>query len=169
MPETKDLILCKAVPEDWKEMWENVWSRLECARYMFWDLTTDEAAARDRMARTVRFQETHDSWLIREKKSGKVIGFTGVYREDDGIAAEQGVCLSPAFWRWGYGTQVLHALMDYAKTELGAVRFVCRARKENEASRSLIEKEGFEFIGEEHENDHRDGTPVVLLRYEKDL
>ena len=169
MPETKDLILCKAEPEDWKETWENVWSRPECARFMFWDVTAEEAAARDRMERTVRFQSTHDAWLIREKKSGKVIGFTGVFLEDDGAAAEQGVCLCPEYWRKGYGTQVLRALTEYAKNELGAARFLCRCRPENAASRRLIEKEGFRLMAEEQVNDHRDGTPCVLLRFEKEL
>ena len=45
MPETKDLILRKAVIEDWSDMLHNIWSRPESAKYMFWDLTTTEAAA----------------------------------------------------------------------------------------------------------------------------
>lgn len=169
MPETKDLILEKAVPADWEDMYRNVWSRPACCRYMFWDLTVNEADARDRMARTIRWQETHDAWIIREKAGGRVIGFTGVVLEDPETAEEQGVCLCPEYWRKGYGTQVLQALMAYAQTQLHAKRFVCRARKENTASRKLIEKEGFSFLGEETVSDHRDGRLAVLVCYEKAL
>ena len=168
MPETKSLLLEKARPEDWEDLYRSVWSRPECNRYMFWDLTTDEEAAKERCARTIRWQSSHDAWVIREKESGKVIGFAGVAAEE-GTAEEQGVCLSPEYWRRGYGTQVLRALTDHAKTALGTKRFICRARTDNTASRALIEKEGFRFIGEEKVEDHRDGTPRVLAVYEKEL
>ena len=169
MIETKDLILEKGRLSDWEDMYRGVWSRPECSRYMFWDLTTDEEAAKDRMVRTVRFQSMHDAWTVFEKESGKAIGFTGVTADGAGTAEEQGVCLAPEYWRKGYGTQVLRALMSYAKDKLGAKRFVCRARVGNIASRSLIEKEGFRFLGEEEIADHRDGTPAALAVYEKEL
>ena len=169
MPETRALMLEKAKLSDWEDLYRNVWSRPECSRYMFWDLTADEEAAKDRCARTVRWQQSHDAWIIREKAGGRVIGFTGVTMDDEETAEEQGICLAPDCWRRGYGTQVLHALMDHAKQARGAKRFVCCARKDNAASRRLIEKEGFRFSEEETVEDHRDGTPRVLVRYEKEL
>ena len=168
MPETEHLILGKARPDDWEDMYRGVWSRPECNRYMFWDLTADEETAKDRMARTIRWQAAHDAWTVREKESGKAIGFTGVAADGE-TAEEQGVCLAPEYWRRGFGTEVLRTLMHYAKTELGAKRFVCRARVDNTASRSLIEKEGFRYLGEETVADHRDGTPRILAVYEKEL
>ena len=39
MIETESLILDKAKFSDWKEMWDNVWSQPESARYMAWDIT----------------------------------------------------------------------------------------------------------------------------------
>ena len=169
MPETKDLRLEKGKLSDWEDMYRGVWSRPECSRYMFWDLTEDEEAAKDRMARTVRFQSTRDAWTVFEKESGKAIGFTGVSMDGPGRAREQGVCLAPEYWRRGYGTQILRALMDYAKNELGAKRFRCDARTDNAASRALIEKEGFLLVAEEEVADHRDGTPRRLAVYEKEL
>ena len=169
MLETKELILKKGSLSDWEDMYRGVWSRPECCRYMFWDLTGSEEEARDRMARTVRFQASHDAWLIFEKKSGRAIGFAGVSAESPELAREQGICLAPEYHRRGFGTQVLRALMAYAKNEGGAKRFLCTARRENTASRRLIEKECFCFVGEEEIMDHRDGTPRVLAVYEKEL
>ena len=60
MPETKDLILRKAVFEDWESLYRQVWSQPETARYMAWDLTASEEEARARMERTLAFQASHD-------------------------------------------------------------------------------------------------------------
>ena len=39
MLECEDVILDKARIRDWRDMYENVWSRPESARYMFWKVT----------------------------------------------------------------------------------------------------------------------------------
>ena len=47
--ETRDLILDKARFEDWENLYHNVWSRPETARYMLWTVTDSEEEARARM------------------------------------------------------------------------------------------------------------------------
>ena len=70
MQETKDLILRKAVLEDWKAMYRNIWSQPESAKYMVWDVTESEEAAVSRMERTIAFQAKHDyHWTVVEKDS----------------------------------------------------------------------------------------------------
>ena len=80
MLETQDLILDKAKPSDWRDMYQNVWSRPESARYMLWRVTTSEQDAQLRMQKTIAFQKNHDTYLVYEKESGKAIGFAGVER-----------------------------------------------------------------------------------------
>lgn len=70
MIETESLILDKAKFLDWKEMYHNVWSQPESARYMDWNLTTSEEAARIRIVKTIAFQKEHDTYLVYEKSSG---------------------------------------------------------------------------------------------------
>ena len=48
MLETKDLILDKAKYSDWKGMYEHVWRRPEAAKYMMWNVTASERAAKVR-------------------------------------------------------------------------------------------------------------------------
>ncbi len=57
MIETKDLILDKAKSSDWKEMYYNVWSQPESARYMVWNITTNEEDAKIRIEKTIAFQK----------------------------------------------------------------------------------------------------------------
>ena len=39
--ETPRLRLRRSRAEDWRDLYENIWSRPEAARYMFWSVTTD--------------------------------------------------------------------------------------------------------------------------------
>ena len=52
MIETTDLILKKADFSDWKDLYTNVWSHAETARYMLWDVTDSQGpdGTHDRMA-----------------------------------------------------------------------------------------------------------------------
>ncbi len=78
MIETESLILDKAKYSDWKEMYYNVWSQPESAKYMAWNITTSEEDAKIRIAKTIAFQKVHDTYFVYEKSSGKAIGFAGV-------------------------------------------------------------------------------------------
>jgi len=78
MIETENLILDKAKFSDWSEMYHNVWSQPESAKYMAWNITTSEEDAKKRIMKTIAFQREHDTYLVYEKSTGKAIGFAGV-------------------------------------------------------------------------------------------
>ena len=66
--------LDKAKFSDWKEMYYNVWSQSESAKYMAWNITTSEEGAKIRIIKTIAFQKEHDTCLVYEKSSGNAIG-----------------------------------------------------------------------------------------------
>jgi len=169
MIETADLVLDKAKPSDWEAMYRNVWSQPFCAKYMFWDLTTGEAEARARMARTIEFQKTHDAWLVYRRADGEAIGFAGVELRSPTLASEAGICLGPAWAGRGYGKQILSVLMAYARETLGAEDFAAAARAENAASNALIRSLGFAPVGTEDGIDTRNSSPYRLLIYRRRL
>ena len=70
MIETESLILDKAKFSDWVEMYRNVWSQPESARYMERTITTSEEAAKIRIIKTIAFQREHDTYLVYEKFGG---------------------------------------------------------------------------------------------------
>ena len=81
--ETEDLILKKAVHEDWKDMYYNLWRHEESAKYMLWEVTKSEEKAIERIEKSIEFMKKNKYALfIYEKKTGKAIGF-GFYGEDD--------------------------------------------------------------------------------------
>ena len=169
MIETKDLVIAKGKQEDWKDMYENVWSHAETARYMQWRVTTSEADAQSRMARTIDWQRTHDGYLVYEKRSGRAIGFAGVERIDAETCGETGIALGPAYVRRGYGRQIVTALCRYCRETYGARYFRYCAREKNAASRALAVSLGFAQTGAEDRTDERDGLPYRIVVYQKEI
>lgn len=169
MIETRDLIIDKAKLEDWEDMYRNVWSRRECARYMMWRVTENEEDAKIRIGKTIEFQKTHDTYLVYEKKSGKAIGFAGVEKSEPFVYEEAGICLGSDYWGKGYGKQILEGLIEYVKDKFGAREFIYSAREENTASKRLAEALGFVPVSSEIKTDERDGHEYRYLKYRKNI
>ncbi len=51
--ETKDLILKKAIMEDVYDMYHNIWSEEESAKYMLWTPAKSMEEAKERMSKTI--------------------------------------------------------------------------------------------------------------------
>ncbi len=165
MIETADLILKKAVFEDWRDLYDNVWRHAETARYMLWDVTESEEDARDRMRRTLRWQAEHDYFLdVYRKADGRAIGFAGMREIAPGVWEEGGVALGPDSVGRGYGGQILDALTRTAFS-LGAKEFRASCRERNERSRRLILSRGFRPAGSEGLTDERTGEEYTLLHF----
>ncbi len=165
MIETESLILDKAKFSDWKEMYCNVWSQPESAKYMAWNITAGEEDAKIRILKTIEFQKEHDSYLVYEKSSGKAIGFAGVEKIEPYIYQEAGICLGPDYVGKGFGKQILQGLIQYCKEEFGAKEFVYSTREENTASHQLAKSLGFTEISSVRKTDGKDGHRYYLLQY----
>ena len=165
MIETDNLILDKAKFSDWKEMYYNVWSQSETAKYMAWKVTTNEEDARIRIMKTIEFQKDHDTYLVYEKISGKAIGFAGIEKAASYIYQETGICLGVNYVGKGFGKQIVQSLIQYCKKEFCAKEFIYSAREENEASNKLANSLGFILISSEPKIDSRDGHHYNLLKY----
>jgi RimJ/RimL family protein N-acetyltransferase len=74
-----------------------------------------------------------------------IIGACGVTTLDD--QAELGYWLGVAHWGKGYATEALHAVIDYAFTDLDHQALNAGARVTNPASRRVLEKCGFQWTG----------------------
>ncbi len=165
MIETEDLILDKAKYSDWKDMYLNVWSRPESAKYMLWRITPDEEEARRRIERTIAFQEDHDAFLVYERTGGRAIGFGGVVQTGPYTYEDTGICVGPDYVRRGYGKQIVRGLMQFCRDERSAKEFVYTTREENAAANALARSLSFSLIGGEEKTDPRDGQIYRLLEY----
>ena len=79
-------------------------------------------------------------WGVYERESGKLIGRAG-FREGS-MPLEVGYLFDEHVWSKGFATEVLCALVRYAKEELDVTDIVAKIFHENTASRRVAEKCG---------------------------
>jgi RimJ/RimL family protein N-acetyltransferase len=78
-------------------------------------------------------------------RDATVIGACGVTTLAD--QPELGYWLGVPYWGKGFATEALHALIDYAFTDLAHAALQAGARVTNPASRRVLEKCGFQWTG----------------------
>jgi RimJ/RimL family protein N-acetyltransferase len=74
-----------------------------------------------------------------------IVGACGVVLQEE--TPELGYWLGLPFWGTGYATEALHAVIDYAFTDLEHEALQAGARVTNPASRRVLEKCGFQWTG----------------------
>ena len=79
-------------------------------------------------------------------KDGTIIGACGVDLGDE-PTPELGYWLGRAFWGQGFATEAVRALIDHAFAELDHDALLAGARVTNPASRRILEKCGFQWLG----------------------
>jgi RimJ/RimL family protein N-acetyltransferase len=75
----------------------------------------------------------------------EVIGACGIMFHEE--TPELGYWLGVPYWGNGYATEALHAVIDYAFTDLEHAALQAGARVTNPASRRVLEKCGFQWTG----------------------
>jgi RimJ/RimL family protein N-acetyltransferase len=78
-------------------------------------------------------------------RDGAVIGACGIMAQE--TAPELGYWLGVKYWGKGYATEALHAVIDYAFTDLNYESLQAGARVTNPGSRRVLEKCGFQWTG----------------------
>jgi RimJ/RimL family protein N-acetyltransferase len=86
-----------------------------------------------------------DAVFLITLRGGTVIGACGVTALDE--QAELGYWLGVSHWGQGYATEALHAVIDFAFTDLAHEALNAGARVTNPASRRVLEKCGFQWTG----------------------
>lgn len=130
---------------------------------MLWDVTRTEADAQGRTERPITYQQKNPTaYIVCKKAGGKAIGFAGIIEIEPGTYEDCGIALGPEYTGKGYGKQILSALVDTVFHSLGAHKFICSCRPENEASRRLQLSCGFRFSYTGDRIDPRTETPYIL-------
>ena len=94
-----------------------------------------------------RFYE-YGLWVVIQKETGKLIGRAGIFNRDNQDLAELGFVFDKSFWGTGASSEVLTAIIEYAKSELGMSSLCAHTVHENIRSSHLLTKLGFSFAGE---------------------
>lgn len=89
-----------------------------------------------------RFYE-YGIWLVKDKNTGEVIGRAGLTGRAGYEDVELGYVFAKRAWNRGYATEVIEAIIKYAKEELYIERLNAFVMPENTVSVHILEKFGF--------------------------
>jgi len=118
----------------------------EVTRYLTFRPHRDLRDTREAVERFLEGWRSRTSfcWLIFTRHDEKLIGAIAA-RHDQGI--NLGYLLARPFWRSGFMSEALTAIVDWAFTEPSVLRVWALCDLENEASARLLERNGFNQEG----------------------
>lgn len=156
---------------DVDDLWPYV-SDPELVRMMSWFAHTDRNQTLEfvRVVSTGLANNAGVMWVIEHGgRAMGTIGFDGMqfqlraWRLD---RAELGYWIAPPLWGQGLVTEAAHAIMRCGFERIGLHKITIGCIAENVASRRVIEKLGYRWIGRHEDDVWRDGRWWSVLRYE---
>jgi [ribosomal protein S5]-alanine N-acetyltransferase len=86
-------------------------------------------------------------WGISLKNSDHLIGTIGFNNYSKGHRAAVAYALMPGYWRQGYMTEAISAVLEFGFRKLNLIRIEAEVMPGNDASEKLLQKNGFRFEG----------------------
>jgi ribosomal-protein-alanine N-acetyltransferase len=169
--ETARLTIRPYSEADAEAIWPIV-SQADFPKHMSWaahkDIEETRAFVRGQPAGIAN--NTDATWAIEiDGRAQGAIGLNGI-RWQVGAQrvdrAELGYWLAPAHWGKGLMTEAATAVVRFGFETIGLHKVTTRCYAENVASRRVIEKVGFRFLGRAEEDVWRDGRWYAHLVYE---
>ena len=169
--ETAHLKLRPWSTDDVEDIWPIV-SDPEFPKLMSWEAHKDKSqtlAWLDAASHVVASNE-EVKWAIEHE--GKAIGSIGFHEITWQIRAfrldraELGYWLSPAHQRKGFMTEAVQAIVRFGFETIGLHKIMINCMAENIASRRVIEKASFRWVGRSEDDVWRDGKWHAHLLYE---
>lgn len=116
-------------------------------RYMedLFDDKAEEVAYIQDYIRNVYAFYGYGMWTVLEKNSGEVIGRAGISWREGFDIPELGFVIAVQYQHQGYAYEVCKAILEYGKAELGFTCIQALVMEENERSKALCKKLGFNF------------------------
>lgn len=166
--ETPRLRLRKAKESDLTPIWQNVWKDARIAKTMLWQPTESLEEAKDRLARTIRFQAENYAYFVCLKDTDEPIGFAGVKEVEPGVYEDCGICVATDLQNQGLGKEILAALLSFVFDKLGGTRFIYGCFHENERSAAVCQALGFQYAYSMRETRNWDGYEYLCDFYTLD-
>lgn len=155
--ETGRLILRRFTPDDAEAMFRNWASDSEVTKFLTWPAHSELAVSK---AVTKEWSECYVSpdyyqWAIVPKSEGEPIGGIGVVAKNEAVGMVHiGYCIGQKWWRKGYTSEALVALVRFFFEEVGVCRIESRHDPRNPNSGQVMKKAGLRFEGISRQSDY---------------
>lgn len=168
---TARLLLRPLEMSDVPALWPFV-SDEDFPRHMTWEAhrNPDETAAFIRSTEEDRVLGSNIAWGVVDGETlAGIVGLHGITRTVRAWRvdrAELGYWIGPPFQNRGFATEAARAAMRFGFEDLGLHKITVGCIADNTASRRVIEKLGFQFLGEQRDHAFRFGRWWNHLAYE---
>lgn len=156
MIETERLILRRFVVEDAWAMYDNWASDPEVTKFMTWPTHGSPEISRMVLTDWVSHygEDDYYQWAIVLKDLGEPIGsISAVDTNDRKELVHIGYCIGKRWWRCGYTSEAMQAVMDFFFDEVGVNRVEARHDPNNPGSGAVMRKCGMRFEGTLRQSD----------------
>ena len=139
-------LMLRSTREAWGPLCVDIWLDEEMGKYLA-DPPRDKAG--DAYADFGKGIESQEGWFpftVFSRESGEFVGTCSVVPTEEGGCWDLGYAVHKRFWRRGYCTEMLTALMDWAMQTfcaLGVSRIEVKVADGNAAALRFYEKYGF--------------------------
>lgn len=82
-----------------------------------------------------------------EKKTGKFVGWCGLWILEETGETEVGYAIAKEFWGQGFAAEAARVFLDYGFNNLELDKIVAVASRKNTGSRRVMEKIGMNYVG----------------------
>jgi ribosomal-protein-alanine N-acetyltransferase len=148
--ETQRLILRPFTPEDAEAMFRNWASDPEVTKYLTWPAHSNVAVSQWVTNDWVSHygEANFYQWAIVLKELGEPIGsIAAVKIDEDAQWVEIGYCIGRAWWRKGFVSEALKAVMTFFFEQVGVLRIQARHDPRNPNSGAVMAKCGMKYEG----------------------
>lgn len=132
------------------ELAKSLWGNPEVTRLICASGKFSEDEVQQRLEKEIENGEKAgiQYWPFFELETKELVGCCGL-RPRTEKEYEIGFHLRPEFWGKGYAMEAANAVIQYAFTGLGAEKLFAGHNPKNEASKKVLRKLGFQFVGDE--------------------
>jgi RimJ/RimL family protein N-acetyltransferase len=96
--------------------------------------------------RSAHLRLGYSLYLVERRSDGAPLGLCGLLKRDFLPGADIGYALAPRYWGHGYAREAASAVLAYARDTLKLPCLLAITHPDNQASISLLEKLGLEFL-----------------------
>ena len=164
MIETKNLILKEYEEKYIKQAHDNFFSSYETAKYVLWKPTKTPIEVKEKIEYWLNEVKVSIFYLIHTKDNDEPIGFVCVNETSPNVYSNLGIAIGENYVNKGYGKEVLTALIEYIKSK-GGKEIHYSHFKENEPSKRLAMKCGFEYVKQDKRTRRYDNKEFEELYY----
>lgn len=144
----------------------SIWNDAEMGKYLS-DPILEQIDEKYRKALDTLGEAEGSCYMIAElKEAGVRIGTCSMIQSEDGLVYDIAYCVHKKYWKNGYATEMIQAMLSYARQH-GAKKITVDVAKENRASNAVMKKLGFQVIGEGYFK--KWGTDIIIENYQYEL